>query len=163
MWEDYDCDYQYYDREDDIYSGQYRDDEDEWADNPLDDYYESERLKEKQVKQEWIPLQESYDPFDKLDPPKLNQRILAWHSIDARAYFLTYYDQITPSRHWTHWRPEPEGPVKLLKFSEVIEGVKKGKRYRRLEWSKDMFSYPDCAQHSLPTSSILAEDWIEVG
>lgn len=163
-WDDYyQCDYQYDEREDDIYSGQYHDDEDDCIDCPFCEEQVEEQ--EKPVKQEWIELQDSYDPFEENEPPKQNQMCLFWQSRNKYVAFHKFDpDWHKPSNGFSHWIPAPEGPVKLLKFGEVIEGSKSNKKYQRVGWNTHDDGWPLSIDGDLLSlRDIQAEDWIEVG
>lgn len=146
--------------EDDDYDDQWW--EDDYYDQQMAEDYKMER-QEKPMKQEWIEI--DIDPFSDSDLPENDQRVLVWHKGKKRSYFVDFRRTVDWKQlGYTHWMPEPEGPVKLLKFSEIIEGAKTGEKYKRIGWDNENDGYPShIAYHLLTFTDIVAEDWIEVG
>ncbi len=152
------CDFDsYYDeQDDDIYGGQFHDEEeDDYIDDPFSG--EPEKEQETAVKQEWIELE--CDPFSDGENPQGNQSVLMWYKPSGVVYlnkFNVTYDYI--GRGYTHWMPAPEGPVKLLEFSEVVVGIKFGKKYKR-QYGTQILCNLDSQVSIRDTQQ---SDWVEV-
>lgn len=156
MWDYQDEDYyNNYEREDDIYSGQYHDDEDDWQDDP---FQPSSEEQEKQVSNsEWIVL--DTDPFSDSDYPKDKQRVLLWNDRHKKCYATGFISKIEwEVLGYTHWMPEPKGPVNLLNYSEVVKGLQCGKKYKRQHGMQTLYT----TDSQVSVHDTQQEDWIEV-
>lgn len=164
-WYDEGDDY-YSGKEDDIYGGQFHDEEDDYRDWEYDDAcgcdacVEYRKEQEKPMKREWIEL--DTDPFSDNDYPKSGQRVMMWNANHKQGVIFNF-NNITDytGMGYTHWMPEPEGPVKLLKFYDVCGSLmnNRGKQYKR----KDGTQVVSSMSSQIRVEDTQAEDWIEVG
>lgn len=152
---------------DNIYGGQFYDGEEDnyteigWSYDKrygCDQCVAYKKEQEKQVsKSEWIEL--DIDPFSNNDFPVHRQRVVMWNSNTHKSIMIDFSKEVDyMDLGYTHWMPEPEGPVTLLRFSGVVEGLRYGKKYKRINGMQILYT----TDSQVSVYDTQQNDWVEV-